>query len=290
MSERPSPGPDPATAPEESRLAVWEGRTDLPLTAVSLLYLVLYAVQVLALDEDGTAWRVLDVLLWVIWVMFVADYVGRLALARRRWRFVLRHPLDLLVALAPFLRFLRLLRLVAAVSTLARVLRDDFRGRVGSYLVVSVSLVSFVAALAVYEAERDTPDATIRTFGGALWWVLATITTVGYGDRYPITVEGRLVAAGLMLAGIAILGTVTAAIATWFLEQVGASDPAEAVHAPPGADRLPEGRDVTGVRPREARDDGGDPSEIQELLVEIRALRVRLERLEGTPGAGGPGP
>ncbi|GLZ51150.1 potassium channel family protein [Actinomycetospora sp. NBRC 106378] len=244
--------------PEESdepRLEVWERRTDLPLTVVGLVYLAVYAVQVLAFRSSDPEWFALDVALWVVWAIFVVDFLGRLVLARRTWRFVAHHPFDLLVVVAPFFRFLRLLRLVTVVTSLARVLRDDFRGRVASYLTVSTSLVGFVAALAVYEAERDAPDASITSFGEAAWWVLTTITTVGYGDRYPVTTEGRLVAAGLMLGGIAILGTVTAAIATWFLEQIGARDVAEALHP-------------------------DEPSETELLLAEIRALRARLDTLE----------
>jgi voltage-gated potassium channel len=249
--------------PEESdepRVEVWERRTDLPLTVVGLTYLAIYAVQVLAFRSSDPEWFALDVALWVVWAIFVVDFLGRLVLARRKWRFVAHHPFDLLVVVAPFFRFLRLLRLVTVVTSLARVLRDDFRGRVASYLTVSTSLVGFVAALAVYEAERDAPDASITSFGEAAWWVLTTITTVGYGDRYPVTTEGRLVAAGLMLGGIAILGTVTAAIATWFLEQIGARDVAEALHP-------------------------DEPSETELLLAEIRALRARLDTLESTSGA-----
>lgn len=241
---------------DEPRVEAWERRTDLPLTVVGLVYLAVYAVQVLAFRGGDPAWFALDVVLWATWALFVADFVGRLVLARRKWRFVARHPFDVIVVLAPFFRFLRLLRLVTVVSSLARVLRDDFRGRVASYLLTSVTLIGFVAALAVYEVERDAPDASITSFGEAVWWVLTTITTVGYGDRYPVTTEGRFVAAGLMLGGIAILGTVTAAIATWFLEQVGARDPSEALHP-------------------------DEPSETEQLLTEIRALRVRLEQLEG---------
>ena len=100
-----------------------------------------------------------------------------------------------------------------------------------------MSLLGFVAALGVFEAERDAPEASITTFGDALWWVLTTITTVGYGDLYPVTAEGRLVAGGLMVAGIAVLGTVTAAIATWFLEQVGARDAVRGGDAGRGAPR-----------------------------------------------------
>ena len=253
-------------ASAEPRLAAWEERTDVALTVLAAAYLAVYAVQVLATRAPATSWRVLDVVLWGVWGVFVLDFAVRLVLARHRWRFLLRHPIDLLVALAPFLRFLRLLRLLAAVSTLGRVLRDDFRGRVGVYLVATVSLLGFVAALGVYEAERDVPEASIATFGDAVWWVLTTITTVGYGDRYPVTTEGRLVAAGLMVAGIAVLGTVTAAIASWFLERVGASDPAEAV--PDDA----EGADVPSTPATAAQ--------VAELLGEVRALRTRLDALE----------
>ena len=78
----------------------------------------------------------------------------------------------------------------------------------------------FVASLAVLDAERGADAATIRTFGDALWWATTTVTTVGYGDLFPVTTEGRWVAAGLMLAGIALIGVVTATVASWLLERV----------------------------------------------------------------------
>ena len=117
-------------------------------------------------------------------------------------------------------RQLRALRLVTVISVLNRQLRDDVRGRVAVYVASTVTLVGFVAAIAVLDAERDAPDASITTFGDAVWWTLTTISTVGYGDRYPVTLEGRCVAAALMVAGIALLGVVTASIASWFVENL----------------------------------------------------------------------
>ncbi|WP_324276688.1 potassium channel family protein [Blastococcus brunescens] len=97
---------------------------------------------------------------------------------------------------------------------------QSLRGRVIVYVCGATSLIIFVAALALLDAEGDHPDANVDGFGDALWWAFATVTTVGYGDRYPITTEGRVIAAGLMLAGIALLGVVTATFASWLVERV----------------------------------------------------------------------
>jgi voltage-gated potassium channel len=68
--------------------------------------------------------------------------------------------------------------------------------------------------------ERGQPGANIETFGDALWWPMTTMTTVGYGDRYPVTTTGRFIGAAVMIAGIALLGTVTATIATLLIDRV----------------------------------------------------------------------
>ena len=78
----------------------------------------------------------------------------------------------------------------------------------------------FVSALAMLDAERNYPDASITGFGDAMWWACTTITTVGYGDLYPVSVTGRCIAVALMLGGIALLGTITATIASWLVERV----------------------------------------------------------------------
>jgi voltage-gated potassium channel len=90
----------------------------------------------------------------------------------------------------------------------------------------------FVAALAELDAERGKSGTNIETFGDAVWWALTTVTTVGYGDRFPVTRDGRLVAVGLMLAGIALIGVVRAAIASWLIANVreAESDTQETLH------------------------------------------------------------
>lgn len=85
-------------------------------------------------------------------------------------------------------------------------------------------MVVFVAALAALDAERNSPGATITTFGDALWWAVVTITTVGYGDLSPVTIEGRMIAVALMIGGIGLLGVVTATLASWIVERVARKD------------------------------------------------------------------
>ncbi|MDQ1597927.1 MAG: voltage-gated potassium channel, partial [Microbacteriaceae bacterium] len=124
----------------------------------------------------------------------------------------------------PILRPLRLLRLVTLLSVLQRTAGMAFRGRVVLYVAGASMLLVFVAALAVLDAERSAPGATITTFGNALWWAFVTITTVGYGDFTPITITGRLIAGALMLGGVALLGIVTATLASWIVERVAVKE------------------------------------------------------------------
>ena len=159
---------------------------------------------------------------WISWAIFVVDIVVRLVLADRRGRYLLRHWYDVLVLALPLLRPLRLLRLIPLLSVLNRRITIRLRGRVGIYVAGGAALLAFCAALAVLDVERSSPDANTSDFGDAIWWAVTTMTTVGYGDHYPVTPAGRLVAFGLMVGGIALLGTVTATLASWIVEAVAA--------------------------------------------------------------------
>lgn len=92
------------------------------------------------------------------------------------------------------------------------------------YTAGSAVLLVYAASLAVLDAERSDPSAHIRNFGDAVWWSITTITTVGYGDFYPVTTKGRLVAVLLMVGGISLIGMITATVATWIVQRVAEQD------------------------------------------------------------------
>jgi len=227
-----------------------------PLMGTALIFLAAYAWQVIGrLEGSGASW--LEAVMWATWIVFAIDYAANLWLAPRRWDWFVRNLHELLIVALPFFRPLRLLRLVTLLSVLHRTVGETLRGRVVTYVAGSAGMLIFVGALAVLDVEQSAPDAKIVTFGDALWWAITTITTVGYGDLYPVTPIGRLVAAALMMSGIAVLGVVTASIASWLVQRVEdtAESVAEAVEEP--------------VR-----------AEVAELVAEISALRREIAELK----------
>lgn len=239
--------------------------TEWPLTGAALLFLVAYAAPILAPGEAPWLSAACRTTVWVTWVVFAVDFGVRVALAERRGRYVLHHWLDVLIIALPLLRPLRLLRLVSLLKVLDRRASTGLRGRVALYVAGGSALLAFCGSLAVLSVERDR-GGNITTFGDALWWAAETMTTVGYGDVYPVTAQGRLVAVALMLGGIAVLGVVTATLATWLVERVAAADDEQTqgleaqlaevraqlaevlARLPPraGDERAPEGSPTTG--------------------------------------------
>ena len=116
-------------AADEPRVEAWNRRVDRPLTALAVAFLVAYAWSVLDRTISPGGRDVLEVLLTGTWVVFGLDYLVRIALARRRGRFVLRHLPDLAVLLLPMIRPLRVLRLVTVITVLHRRLHEDVRPR-----------------------------------------------------------------------------------------------------------------------------------------------------------------
>ncbi|MBF4570854.1 two pore domain potassium channel family protein [Plantibacter sp. VKM Ac-2880] len=194
--------------------ARWQKLTEWPLTIAAVVFLAAYSYEVIA--EPGGS--VAEVIIAATWVAFAADYVVNLVLARPRWRWFYTHLLDLAIVVLPMLRPLRLLRLVTLLAILNRTAGAAFRGRVIIYAAGASTLLVYVAGLAVLDAERGG-DGSIQTLGQALWRAFAaitTITTVGF----PATYTGQLVAVGVMIGGIALIGVVAATLASWIVERV----------------------------------------------------------------------
>jgi voltage-gated potassium channel len=176
-----------------------------------------------------------------IWATFLAEYLTRLLLAPNRLWFIAHHPFDLVLVIIPVLRPLRLLRSVRLIraARLARIgaaagrtvkeSRVPLANRAALLAAGSAAILVTAAAVMVLDAERAAPKANITGFGDALWWAMATVTTDGYGDLYPVTAAGRAIGAVLMIAGVGIFGVVAASAAAWFIsaEEQRAGPPAQ---------------------------------------------------------------
>jgi voltage-gated potassium channel len=198
----------------------WQRRGEVPVLLCAVVFLAAYALPIL--DTSLSPWwtHACRIVVWATWAILVVDVAVRLCLSPDRIVFLRRNALDVAAAVLPILRPLRLLRLVVLLDVLNRFVGNSLRGRVAVYVGGSVSIVGFVASLAVLEAERSHPGANIQSFGDSIWWVMTTLSTVGYGDHYPVTASGRAVAVALMVVGVALLGVVTATLASWLIEQV----------------------------------------------------------------------
>jgi voltage-gated potassium channel len=208
---------------------------DGPLTVLALVMIPLIVLPLVMDLSPGTesAFLAID---YLIWAVFAAEYVIKLYLAPNRRQFVVHHIPDLIIVLVPMLRPLRVLRSVRLLRLLrlARLAafaakgvheaRGILRHRGLNWVLLIVLVLNLIAAAMVLEFERGNPDANIDSYPDALWWAVTTITTVGYGDRFPMSPAGRGVAVVLMIAGIAMFGVITATIAAYFVEQKAEED------------------------------------------------------------------
>ncbi|WP_216379659.1 potassium channel family protein [Arcanobacterium phocae] len=202
-----------------SRVEKWEQRTELPMVILAVVFLVLYGWEVIG-DLHGLSRLRMELAMNAIWGVFIVDYCVRLIIADNRRSWFLRNLFDLVIVLLPLLRPLRVLRLLAFVKVLGQRVTVGFRGKIVVYAVCAVTMLVLISAIAVLDAERRAPGTMLANFGDSLWWAFVTITTVGYGDLFPVTTTGRVIALLLMVGGIALTGIVTATLASWIVETV----------------------------------------------------------------------
>lgn len=204
--------------------------------------LVLAAQTVFSLAPETVA--ILDAADLFVCAIFFADFVRSLIVASNRTQYLVRWGWLDLISSIPTVDVLRWGR-AARVFRIIRVLRGARAARLlGQFTLERRASSSFWAALlvailatifggiAILHLETAA-GVNIKGGSDALWWAFVTVTTVGYGDHYPVTGAGRAVAALLMLVGIGLFGTFTAYVASWFLEpdEKAQDDELRAIHA-----------------------------------------------------------
>lgn len=206
------------TAQKEASMTLskWERVTEWPMTALALVFVFAYSWEVIARTHIPLCEKTIN----GIWVLFIIDYVVSISLARNKKAWLKNNLIMLMSIVLPMFRPLRLLRLVAVLNVLNRTSGMAVRGRITMYVCGSAVLLIYIGSLAILDAERLAPNATITDFGKALWWSFVTVTTVGYGDLSPVTWQGKCIAVGLMITGIALIGVVTATLASWIVDSV----------------------------------------------------------------------
>ena len=206
----------------------------LPMLALTVLFLADLVLPVVCPNLPPGMRSALAAVDLGIWAAFLTEYLARLFVAPNRLMFILRNPFDLLLVVIPVLRPLRLLRSITLIRA-ARLTRIG-AGASRAALLAAGSAAILILSTAVMEldVERTAAKANIHTFSDALWWAVSTITTVGYGDHYPVTLAGRAIAIVLMLAGVGIFGVVAASAAAWFVsagQEQSSNEQAETISA-----------------------------------------------------------
>jgi voltage-gated potassium channel len=194
----------------------WTKLSPTFLQVLGVIFLAGYAWPIINPNLSPALHSLCNWTLFVIWVFFAFDYFSRLSIADDKRLFVRQNLLDLAAVALPFLPLLRAIRALAAVTVLSRRNRGSRSQQVTTSVVTLAFATWFVAGLAVTEAERHVDGANIQGVGDGWWWAITTMATVGYGDTYPVSPQGRLVGMSLMIMGVALLGTITASIASNF--------------------------------------------------------------------------
>ena len=260
------------------------------ILVLTLFSLALMVLQLLPLDDDTR--QLVTIYDNVVCVIFLLDFAVNLAAAKPKSAYFIgrRGWLDLLGSIPSFgfFPFTALFRL-ARLSRLARIGRllggqnrkqlvDDLLANRSQYAtfitILMAGIVLSTASIIVLQQESRSPDANIQTGGDALWWALVTITTVGYGDFFPVTSLGRVTALFVMLAGVGIIGALASILASLLVapstppEETGPATPAEAVGAAVASDAV--ARELAGLR-----------EELAGQRAEIAALRAAIADTSG---------
>lgn len=199
---------------------------DIIIVILSIYVLVALLIDsVLILPTEVS--RLLYIIDDLICVVFLYDFICRFMKAPSKLEFMKWGWIDLISSIPTFeyLRYGRLIRLFRLVRALrafrsvkyltSHIFKTRTQGTFTTVSLIAILMIIF-GSIAILQVERGS-ECNIKTAEDAIWWSFVTITTVGYGDKYPITTEGRIIAAFMMVTGVGLFGTFTGFIAAWFM-------------------------------------------------------------------------
>ena len=188
------------------------------LTVLALTFLFAFSYPAFTDSISESTNQILSIIQWVCWVAFAIDLLFGLVTSENKVLYLKRHPLEIASVLLPFLRPLRLMRVISFGGLALQKIAVGRQFAITVKVAITTVFVAYVAAVQITITERAVEGSNIKNFGDGFWWAITTVTTVGYGDRYPTTTEGRLLAVMLMFMGISLVGVITASVAAWFVK------------------------------------------------------------------------
>ena len=208
-------------------IAAYEAKTNTLLSALALVFLFTFSIQVIWPDTNADWYRWMTIFSNALWALFAVDLLFRFAVTTHKKHFFRRNWLDTLTVVVPQLRALRALRAFTTNGILSKG-KGVFSGGAITSAALGTVIIVWVGSLSVLDVERGAAQAEITSLPDSIWWMFETLTTVGYGDFVPVTWAGRSIAVVVMLVGISMLGMVSASLAATLLKQ-NKPDPATEV-------------------------------------------------------------
>ena len=188
------------------------------LTFLALAFLVAFSYPAFVDPISTSTQSLLNIVQWITWIAFAGDLIYGLTKAPSKKGYLKKHPLEVAAVLLPFLRPLRLMRVISFGGLAIQKVAIGRQFAITIKVFIASIFVAYISAVQITISERDLVGSNIKNFGDGLWWAITTVTTVGYGDRYPTTTEGRFLAVLLMFVGISLVGVITASVAAWFVK------------------------------------------------------------------------
>jgi voltage-gated potassium channel len=188
------------------------------LTFLALAFLFAFSYPAFVNPISPSTQSLLNAIQWITWVAFAGDLLYGFFKAPHKKTYLKKHPLEVAAVLLPFLRPLRLMRVISFGGLAIQKVAIGRQFAITIKVFIASIFVAYISAVQITISERELDGSNIKNFGDGIWWAITTVTTVGYGDRYPTTTEGRFLAVLLMLVGISLVGVITASVAAWFVK------------------------------------------------------------------------